>query len=178
MTKMLPLPPDDHKDKDSLTNIIETHTNKIISEISDTRCRLTKLEQDVASVQSAAGLTTTTSNRVDFALESLGGSVLAATTDLSDENYSFFSFFGNGKVLNSPQLVIKPTSSQPGDCFAFKGSEGSITIQLMGRIFVDTISIEHITEAQSPNGRIDSAPNQFSVYVSKQYWFNPFPYSI
>ena len=54
---------------------------------------------------------------------------------------------------------------QPGQCWAFKGSQGYLVLQLSTAIKPTAFSLEHIPKALSPTGRIDSAPKRFSVWV-------------
>ena len=55
----------------------------------------------------------------------------------------------------------------PGNCWAFKGSEGYLVIQLSGMIKPTAFSMEHIPKSLSPTGTLDSAPREFSVWVSQ-----------
>ena len=52
----------------------------------------------------------------------------------------------------------------PGQCWAFRGSEGFLVIQLAARVSVTAFSYEHIPQRISPSGTVDSAPKAFSVY--------------
>ena len=54
----------------------------------------------------------------------------------------------------------------PGQCWAFKGAEGYLVLELSGRVKPTAFSVEHIPKALSPTGKIDSAPKDFSVWVS------------
>ena len=54
----------------------------------------------------------------------------------------------------------------PGKCWAFKGSQGFLTIALSLPVRVTHVTLEHIPKSLSPTGRIDSAPREFAVYVS------------
>ena len=67
-------------------------------------------------------------------------------------------------------ILSFPISSQPdmnpGNCWAFKGSEGYLVIQLSGLVKVTAFSMEHIPKTLSPSGSIDSAPREFSIWVS------------
>ena len=65
---------------------------------------------------------------------------------------------------NSPRTVIQP-DVQPGQCWAFKGTQGYLVIQLAGTVQPTAFSLEHIPKALSPTGKIDSAPKDFSVWV-------------
>lgn len=54
----------------------------------------------------------------------------------------------------------------PGDCWAFQGSSGYLVIGLSMRVVPTAFSLEHIPKSLSPTGHIESAPRDFSVYVS------------
>ncbi len=41
-----------------------------------------------------------------------------------------------------------------------------VIIQLKGKVLVTEVTIEHIPKTLSPSGKLDSAPKDFSVYVS------------
>ena len=55
---------------------------------------------------------------------------------------------------------------QPGECWAFNGSEGYLVVQLSAAITVTEVSIEHIPVSLAPSGNIDSAPRDFTIWVS------------
>ncbi|XP_065898946.1 sun domain-containing protein 1-like isoform X2 [Dysidea avara] len=55
----------------------------------------------------------------------------------------------------------------PGQCWAFPGQEGYVTIKLADNILISEVAIEHIPRALSPyDDDIFSAPKDFSVQVS------------
>lgn len=71
-------------------------------------------------------------------------------------------------------LVISFTAScdpqpdvNPGNCWAFKGSQGFLVIRLSMRIVPTAVSLEHIPKALAPSGTLLSAPRDFSVYVRR-----------
>lgn len=59
----------------------------------------------------------------------------------------------------------------PGNCWAFKGSNGFLVIRLSMRIVVTAVSLEHIPKALAPSGTLLSAPRDFSVYVRGLLFF-------
>ncbi|MCL4136392.1 UNVERIFIED_CONTAM: hypothetical protein GTU68_004184 [Idotea baltica] len=67
---------------------------------------------------------------------------------------------------NTPRSVIQPDRN-PGQCYAFKGSQGYIVIQFAGPVRMTAFTIEHIPKSLTPAGSIDSAPREFSVYGLK-----------
>lgn len=54
----------------------------------------------------------------------------------------------------------------PGNCWAFKGSQGYLVVRLSMTIRPTSFTLEHIPKTLSPTGNITSAPKDFSVHVS------------
>ncbi|XP_070581177.1 putative leucine-rich repeat-containing protein DDB_G0290503 [Ptychodera flava] len=103
---------------------------------------------------------------VDYALESAGGSVISTRcSETHESKTALLSIFGIPLwyAANSPRTAIQP-DVQPGNCWAFKGTTGYLVIQLSGTIRPTSFSMEHIPKSLSPNGNIDSAPKEFSVW--------------
>lgn len=87
---------------------------------------------------------------------------------------------------NTPRIAISP-AVQPGQCWAFQGFPGFLgkcscffrkclvfnetlfkcylVLKLNAEIFVTGFTIEHIPKNLAPNGKIDSAPKTFTVWV-------------
>lgn len=53
----------------------------------------------------------------------------------------------------------------PGNCWAFKGSQGYLVIRLSLKIRPTSFCVEHIPKALSPTGNITSALRNFTVFV-------------
>jgi SUN domain-containing protein 1/2 len=107
--------------------------------------------------------------QIDFALESLGGSVVS-TRDTEEVDSS-----------RSVQHIIQ-ACVLPGECWAFKGS-GVAVIQLIGKVNIKAVSIEHASRALWPKGLINSAPKDFSVWGldslhDEGHYFGEFTYNI
>ena len=106
----------------------------------------------------------------DFALESAGAFVISSRSSSSYYHKGQPEAWLFGIRLpyyhNSPRLAIQPQVF-PGECWSFKGTKGKLTIQLASRIVPTAFSIEHLPIVLDPNGRIDSAINDFSVYGYK-----------
>ncbi|XP_048847059.1 SUN domain-containing protein 1 isoform X5 [Brienomyrus brachyistius] len=103
---------------------------------------------------------------VDYALESGGGSVLSTRcSETYETKTALMSLFGVPLwyFSQSPRVVIQP-DVYPGNCWAFKGSQGYLVIRLSLSIQPTAFSLEHIPKALSPTGNITSAPRQFAVY--------------
>ncbi|NXG01538.1 SUN1 protein, partial [Sakesphorus luctuosus] len=52
----------------------------------------------------------------------------------------------------------------PGNCWAFKGSQGYLVVRLSMKIYPTAFTVEHIPKTLSPTGNITSAPRNFAVY--------------
>ena len=55
----------------------------------------------------------------------------------------------------------------PGQCFPFKGDQGSVVIKLAVPVRPTEFALEHLSKSISIVGHINSAPNNFTVYVSR-----------
>ncbi|KAF2893224.1 hypothetical protein ILUMI_12943 [Ignelater luminosus] len=108
--------------------------------------------------------------KTDFALESAGGSIVSCSRDTQPYNPAsgLTTLFGIPICYksNGPRSIIQPTVL-PGECWAFKGTSGAVTIKLLGPVFINGVSLEHISKAISPSGEIDSAPKEFSIGKEK-----------
>ncbi|CAJ1075003.1 SUN domain-containing protein 1 isoform X4 [Xyrichtys novacula] len=103
---------------------------------------------------------------VDYALESGGGSILSTRcSETYETKTALMSLFGLPLwyFSQSPRVVIQP-DVYPGNCWAFKGSQGYLVIRLSLRILPTSFCLEHIPKALSPTGNITSAPQNFTVY--------------
>ncbi|XP_068940960.1 SUN domain-containing protein 1 isoform X6 [Petaurus breviceps papuanus] len=103
---------------------------------------------------------------VDFALESGGGSILSTRcSETYETKTALISIFGIPLWYHSqsPRIVIQP-DIYPGNCWAFKGSQGHLVVRLSMMIYPTAFTIEHIPKTLSPTGNITSAPKDFSVY--------------
>lgn len=115
----------------------------------------------------------------DFALESAGGTIASTrcteTYDVSNAVYSVWGVpFWWEK--NNPRTILQPGAS-PGQCWAFKGSDGAVVIKLSGMVNVAAVSLEHIPKILAPDGNIRSAPKDFSV-LGLRYIEDPSPICI
>ncbi|XP_054168050.1 SUN domain-containing protein 1-like [Oppia nitens] len=101
----------------------------------------------------------------DYALEPSGGTIIntrcSETYDPHGVQYKIFGIpFWSSSV--SPRAVIQPTIS-PGECWAFRGSNGYLVIRLSQAIYPSGFTYEHISKQISRDGNIDSAPKEFQV---------------
>ncbi|XP_059386529.1 SUN domain-containing protein 1-like isoform X2 [Carassius carassius] len=103
---------------------------------------------------------------VDYALESGGGSIISTRCSESfDTKTALLSLFGFPLwyFSQSARVVIQP-DVHPGNCWAFKGSQGYLVIGLSMKILPTAFSLDHVPKSLSPTGSISSAPREFSVY--------------
>ena len=101
----------------------------------------------------------------DFALESAGGSIVTTKcTEPYQATSAVMSVWGLPIWwdANSPRTILQPGSA-PGQCWAFRGSYGTVVVKLSSPIFVSAVTIEHISPLLSPDGHIYSAPNSLSL---------------
>uniref|UniRef100_A0A1B6C1S9 SUN domain-containing protein n=2 Tax=Clastoptera arizonana TaxID=38151 RepID=A0A1B6C1S9_9HEMI len=121
----------------------------------------------------------------DYALGISGGKILSTrSTETYNPGEPTLSFFGIPLCTqtNKAKAIIQ-TSVFPGECWAVKGHEAAVVIQLISKIYVTNISLEHIPQALSPTGEIDSAPKDFSIWglsdiegVKDAHFFGQFTY--
>lgn len=105
---------------------------------------------------------------VDHALESAGGNIVSTRcTESYQVHLAELSILGvplfRYPTNNNPRIIIQP-ERMPGQCWAFKGSQGYIVIKLAGSVLPTGFTIEHIPRSLSPSGEIDSAPKEFEVW--------------
>ncbi|KAJ7305891.1 hypothetical protein JRQ81_010257 [Phrynocephalus forsythii] len=103
---------------------------------------------------------------VDFALESGGGSILSTRcSETYETKTALISLFGIPLwyFSQSPRVVIQP-DMYPGNCWAFRGSQGYLVVRLSMMIYPTAFTLEHIPKTLSPTGNITSAPKDLSIY--------------
>eukprot|EP01087_Luapelamoeba_hula_P018097 TRINITY_DN5786_c0_g1_i1.p1 TRINITY_DN5786_c0_g1~~TRINITY_DN5786_c0_g1_i1.p1 ORF type:complete len:578 (-),score=68.11 TRINITY_DN5786_c0_g1_i1:52-1785(-) len=98
-------------------------------------------------------------NMTDYALASMGGRILIAQT--SQRYRQSFGDQLRGTTSQHPSVVLTPDNS-PGQCFAFAGQEGHVTIELPMDVHITAVTLDHIPAAIAPD--ISSAPHTFQVY--------------
>lgn len=54
----------------------------------------------------------------------------------------------------------------PGNCWAFTGDRGQVTIRLAQKVYLFNITLQHIPKSISLSGSVDTAPKDFVIYVS------------
>uniref|UniRef100_A0A8D0F9V3 Sad1 and UNC84 domain containing 2 n=1 Tax=Strix occidentalis caurina TaxID=311401 RepID=A0A8D0F9V3_STROC len=107
---------------------------------------------------------------VDYALESAGASVInTRCSETYETRTALLSLFGIPLWYHSqsPRVILQPDVN-PGNCWAFRGSQGFAIIRLSSTIRPTAVTLEHIPKALSPQGTIPSAPKDFTVYGLKE----------
>lgn len=103
---------------------------------------------------------------VDYALESSGASVLnTRCSETYETKTALLSLFGFPLWYQSqsPRVILQPDSN-PGNCWAFRGSQGYAVVRLSSRIRPTAVTLDHIPRSLSPKSTISSAPKDFTVY--------------
>ncbi|CAL8085583.1 unnamed protein product [Calicophoron daubneyi] len=101
----------------------------------------------------------------DFALESAGGAIIGTRcTRTYTDRAAVFSIFGISlaRLSNSPRTILQP-GNNPSDCWPFHGSTGQAVIRLSAPVIITAVTLEHLPRVLAPNGRIDSAPKEFTI---------------
>ncbi|XP_023717729.1 SUN domain-containing protein 1-like isoform X2 [Cryptotermes secundus] len=158
-----------HRDLLNLLQTLDTGTSyEVYGNLEDTS---KKIVQDAIRFYDS-----TKTGQLDFALESLGGSVVSTR---NTKEYKLSSPFGTWD--RSAQHIIQPCMI-PGECWAFEGS-GTAVIQLIGEVNITAVSIEHASPDTLPPEGIKSAPKDFSVWGlnslnDKGHYLGSFSYDI
>ncbi|OAD58483.1 SUN domain-containing protein 2, partial [Eufriesea mexicana] len=103
--------------------------------------------------------------RTDYALGNSGGAILSTRqTETYSAGAPVLKLFGIPicQQQNTPHAILQ-AGVLPGECWAFKGSSGSVVIQLLGFVCVSGVSLEHIPQSISPTGETSTAPKKFSI---------------
>ncbi|XP_077476475.1 SUN domain-containing protein 3-like isoform X2 [Stigmatopora argus] len=103
-------------------------------------------------------------NVPNYALESAGASVLCSASSPPHKiKPGFFGYFRRGAVRS--RVVIEGKSElQPGNCWAFGGARGNLTVALSHPVVVTSVTLGHVAKSISPTGDIPHAPKEFSIY--------------
>ncbi|XP_048813942.1 sperm-associated antigen 4 protein-like isoform X2 [Lagopus muta] len=100
----------------------------------------------------------------NWALQTLGATIDAERTSQSyggaGRQHGWLSpLFSSAKP---PETLLQADIS-PGNCWAFRGSEGDVVIRLPQKIRPSAFTVWHISTAVSPSGEVSSAPREFIV---------------
>ncbi|CAJ0955317.1 unnamed protein product, partial [Mesorhabditis belari] len=108
----------------------------------------------------------------DYALESAGGSVVSTRCSETYPQASRLEKLFNIPLWYSnygPRTVIQRSSPAlvPGECWAFTGGVGFLTIKLARPLRVTSISYEHVAKELTPDGQIQSSPKEMTFFAYK-----------
>lgn len=108
--------------------------------------------------------------QADYALEANGAKVVGTRcTEYTDEpRQNVVKFLGIPIVHMSkqPDIMLK-AGRLPGQCFPFKGDQGSVIIKLAVPVKPTEFVLEHLSKSISIVGHISSAPKNFTVTALK-----------
>ncbi|AWP15550.1 putative SUN domain-containing protein 1-like [Scophthalmus maximus] len=104
----------------------------------------------------------------DFALETQGARVISArcseTYRIRSACVTLFGF-PLWYPYETPRTVIRGYPALlPGKCWAFPGVQGTLSISLSHPVRITHVTLDHLSQHNSPTGQIDSAPKDFEVY--------------
>lgn len=105
--------------------------------------------------------------KADYALFSAGASVIPShTTDtlvISKVGKLANLFTGQQDVLGNPPATALTPDNTVGNCWAFKGSVGSLGVQLSRKVYVSHITVEHLAKELALD--TSSAPREIEVWA-------------
>ncbi|XP_037306688.2 uncharacterized protein LOC119195664 [Pungitius pungitius] len=143
------------------------------NQLQDARLQITTLAQLMSRLSPVAD------TMANFAQESQGARVLhrlsSDTFRTSIHDKIMDQLLSWVTTSTDHQRIIQDHSrSPPGACWCFAGAKGHAVVSLSHPIEVTHVTIGHITKRQSLTGEINSAPREFSVYVSQKLsWTRP-----
>nr|XP_056704938.1 SUN domain-containing protein 3-like [Euleptes europaea] len=97
----------------------------------------------------------------DWAQKTLGATIDKERTSESykTESMNICWFFCSAKP---PETVLEP-DVHPGNCWAFRGSEGHVVIKLPEKIYPLAVTVQHVAQAITPSESIVAALKDFVV---------------
>ncbi|XP_043513139.1 SUN domain-containing protein 3-like, partial [Frieseomelitta varia] len=147
-----------HYLRNEVSEGMEQHTKALLKAMSPETVReLVRIELQTYDADKTG--------RTDYALATSGGAILSTrNTETYSAGAPVLKLFGIPicQQQNTPHAIIQ-TGVLPGECWAFKGSSGSVVIQLLGFVYVSGVSLEHIPQSISPTGETSTAPKDFSI---------------
>jgi len=100
--------------------------------------------------------------KADYALQSAGSAIVYSRTSPSYSRRSgFFDWLLLKGYASTPNLILQPDNSI-GNCWAFPGSNGNVTVKLAMPIIPTEFTLDHISERIAYHW--DSAPKDFQVW--------------
>ncbi|XP_061676288.1 SUN domain-containing protein 3-like [Syngnathoides biaculeatus] len=151
------------------SNVISARGNELLEEFyakyNELKARLNSYEEMMRK-DANAPLWATVPN---YALESAGASVLCSASSPSykvkTSRVSFLGLeWGSRKAVRSHVVIEGKSELNPGNCWAFAGQRGNLTVVLSHPVVVQSVTLGHVSKSISPTGDIPHAPKEFSVY--------------
>ncbi|XP_004442529.2 PREDICTED: SUN domain-containing protein 5 [Ceratotherium simum simum] len=102
----------------------------------------------------------------DFALKSIGASIDFEQTSATynhDKARSYWNWIRLWNYAQPPDVILEPNVT-PGNCWAFSGDRGQVTIQLAQKVYLSNLTLQHIPKTVSLSGSLDTAPKDFVIY--------------
>uniref|UniRef100_H0VF96 Sad1 and UNC84 domain containing 5 n=1 Tax=Cavia porcellus TaxID=10141 RepID=H0VF96_CAVPO len=102
----------------------------------------------------------------DFALKSIGATIDFEHTSATynhDKARSYWNWIRLWNYAQPPDVILEPNMT-PGNCWAFEGDRGQVTIRLAQKVYLSNITLQHIPKTISLSGSLDTAPKDFVVY--------------
>ncbi|CBY12057.1 unnamed protein product [Oikopleura dioica] len=170
MYNIVPSPPvifnaNNKDDKDDFIHDLKSELRQLRSEIDELRRNPFRSEAVTEKLQEM--IYTTLEDKTgmaDYALESAGAEVIDKWTTPGIPTGNALMKIWNLPIFYhtmSPRLALQP-NVHPGNCFAFAGQSGSLTVKLARPIYPTNFTIEHIPKALS-FGDVSSAPQNVTL---------------
>ncbi|KAM4832716.1 SUN domain-containing protein 5 [Urocitellus parryii] len=102
----------------------------------------------------------------DFALKSIGASIDFEHTSATynyEKARSCWNWIRLWNYAQPPDVILEPNMT-PGNCWAFTGDRGQVTIRLAQKVYLFNITLQHIPKSISLSGSVDTAPKDFVIY--------------
>ncbi|XP_037352764.1 SUN domain-containing protein 5 [Talpa occidentalis] len=102
----------------------------------------------------------------DFALKSIGATIDFEQTSATynyDKARSYWNWIRLWNYAQPPDVILEPNVT-PGNCWAFSGDRGQVTIRLAQKVYLSNLTLQHIPKTISLSGSLDTAPKDFVIY--------------
>ncbi|XP_005879871.2 PREDICTED: SUN domain-containing protein 5 [Myotis brandtii] len=102
----------------------------------------------------------------DFALKSIGASIDFEQTSATynhNKARSYWNWIRLWNYAQPPDVILEPNVT-PGNCWAFSGDRGQVTIRLAQKVYLSNLTLQHIPKTISLSGSLDTAPKDFVIY--------------
>ncbi|XP_057714517.1 SUN domain-containing protein 3-like isoform X2 [Corythoichthys intestinalis] len=155
-----------------LTRQISGRSNELVEEFykkfNELKARLNSYEELIRKDNKAP----LWANVPNYALESAGASVVCSSSSVPyNVKTKPNPILGlgwltgrSGRAVRARVVIEGKSELQPGNCWAFAGQQGNLTVALSHPVVVTSVTLGHITKSISPTGDIPHAPKEFSVY--------------